>query len=90
MNTPKIIKEVFNFLKSKGHKCMVYNIAREKLEWCCKDECSEIKILDDMARRNKEAYEFANSLKEKGHNCIEYLESYPIQIKWCNNEICIK
>lgn len=37
----------------------------------------------------KEVIEFANKLESQGHVCVMYLESYPIQIGWCKNEICI-
>ncbi len=90
MTTPNIVKEVINFLDSKGHKCMIYNINKQNLGWCCKDECMRTKFLENKLYNNQESYKFANLLKSQGHECIKYLESDPIQIKWCNQDICIE
>lgn len=90
MNTPKIVTDVITFLESKGHQCMMYNMSKQNLEWCCKDECLRTIALANMNKRNIKAYELADSLKKQGHNCIMYLESYPVKISWCNQETCIK
>jgi len=44
--------------------------------------------MNNMEKRNQETQEFANKLISQGHMCIEYLESYPIQIKWCGKNKC--
>jgi len=44
----------------------------------------------DMQRRNQERMEYARSLIDKGHKCVFYMESYPVQIGWCNQNPCIK
>jgi hypothetical protein len=88
--TPNIIKDVISFLESKEHTCMMYNMSKKILEWCNKDECVRTKAYNDMAIRNKEACDYALSLKAEGHTCVMYLERYPVQISWCNQETCIK
>jgi hypothetical protein len=87
--TPEIVRKVMNFLESNGHKCMMYNISKGCLEWCNKDICIRAKALEDMNERNIKALAFADELKNKGHCCIQYLESYPVQIRWCQQENCI-
>ena len=88
--TPEIVKKVINLLETNGHQCPMYNISKGYLEWCNKDVCVRTKTLDDMKERNNRAYEFAKELHNKGHRCVEYLESYPVQISWCQQEICVK
>ncbi len=80
------MNEVISLLESKGHDCMMYNMSKKMLEWCNKDVCIRKEIREDMAKRNKEAIEFGESLKKDGHKCVMYLESYPVQIIWCNQE----
>ena len=86
---PIIVNDVIKFLESKGHKCMIYNGLTGSFTWCCKDYCSSVKIRNDMDKRNDEAMNFAKELKDKGHNCIYYMESYPVQIGWCRQNICV-
>jgi hypothetical protein len=88
--TPIIVKEVIALLESKGHYCSMYNITKGKLEWCNKDICERKIINNDIERRQQEAMDFADFLKRNGHKCISYLESYPVQIKWCNRDKCTK
>jgi hypothetical protein len=87
---PVIVKKVIELLENNGHKCMIYNISKGNLEWCNKDECIRTKTLNEMEIRNKQQMQFADDLKQKGHQCINILESYPVQIRWCNQEKCIK
>jgi len=37
---------------------------------------------------NKRMEEFAKSLQEKGHTCVVILESDPVQVDWCQQNIC--
>ncbi len=43
-----------------------------------------------MEKRQNDAKNFAQDLIKKGHKCVCYLESYPIQIVWCHNDTCSK
>ena len=43
-----------------------------------------------LTLKEAEAWKFAKELHNKGHSCVEYLESYPVQIRWCQQEICVK
>lgn len=43
----------------------------------------------NMEIKNKESFEFANKLISQGHKCIEYLETYPVRIRWCEKNKCI-
>lgn len=66
------------------------------------EKCSEIKVHklepitgpiqlespDSMAERNRKAMEFGDKLVRDGHECVEHLESYPVQISWCNKTPC--
>lgn len=88
--TPIIVNKVTELLKNNGHKCMMYNITKGYLEWCNKDECIRTKTLKDMDFRNQQQMQFADELKQKGHQCIQIMESYPVQIRWCGQEKCIK
>lgn len=85
---PQIIDDVQEFLKNKGHTCAMYNMSEEKLSWCQKDECQDVKIRNNMKKRQKKQEDFSADLLAKGHNCIVYLELYPMQIRWCKQEVC--
>ena len=39
-------------------------------------------------RVNKEVHDRANILKENGHTCIKYLQTFPQQLSWCDQEPC--
>jgi hypothetical protein len=86
--SPQIVKEVITLLESRGHQCMMYNISKGILEWCNKDQCIRTQSLKDMAYRNTQAMEFADELRKQGHCCVRIMESYPVQISWCNQETC--
>lgn len=38
--------------------------------------------------REKDADDFANKLRNEGHNCIRVIETYPPVIAWCKQDIC--
>ena len=35
----------------------------------------------------KLVYDQGEQLTKKGHNCVVYLESYPVQLSWCHNTL---
>ena len=88
--TPQIVKDIIALLEIKDHQCMMYNISKGMLEWCNKDKCVRTQSLNDMEYRNRQAMEFADKLSNQGHYCVRILESYPVQISWCNQETCSK
>jgi hypothetical protein len=86
---PKIVSEVTEFLRSRGHICPIYFTNTQKLEWCCNDECLEVQKNNQMKKRNDENEKFAEELIKNGHTCVYYMESYPVQIGWCRQEQCV-
>jgi hypothetical protein len=38
---------------------------------------------------DRERMAFGKSLQEKGHTCVVYLESLPVQIRWCGEKVCM-
>lgn len=46
------------------------------------------KLRDDMDERNEKAMDFAEKLKQNGHTCVRLLESFPVQVSWCNQYPC--
>lgn len=46
------------------------------------------KDINDLEKRNKDAKEFGKKLENQGHTCVSYLESFPVQIQWCNQKVC--
>uniref|UniRef100_A0A6C0C9V8 Uncharacterized protein n=1 Tax=viral metagenome TaxID=1070528 RepID=A0A6C0C9V8_9ZZZZ len=43
-----------------------------------------------MAAGQKKQEDFVQSLVDKGHKCISIGERYPIQVFWCQKDVCIK
>ena len=46
------------------------------------------KIRQEMREIQNERKKFSEELISKGHTCIKYKESMPVQIRWCCQEIC--
>lgn len=86
---PQIVQDVQSFLKSREHTCAMFNLSKEKLTWCCKDECEVVKMQKQMDEEQQKQEDFASELVNKGHHCVVTLESYPVQIQWCKQEPCI-
>jgi hypothetical protein len=89
--TPKIVTEVLNFIKSKGHTCCYIHHVTKQIEWCHSDVCEgpqyheknkQLKI-EQMNR----VVEFAD-LKRNGHSCMKVLNTYPIKVEWCERSPC--
>lgn len=86
---PKIMRELADFLKEKGHECVgIVGMKDHKFEWCMKDECSTKRMHEDMNRRQKEENEFVKKLESEGHTCITILECYPSRTRWCQSNPC--
>jgi hypothetical protein len=85
---PQIVSEVMEFISQKGHTCGFFNLADNKMSWCQQDECEDVKRYASMEKRQKDAENFAQNLIKKGHKCVYYMDSYPVQIGWCNNDLC--
>jgi hypothetical protein len=49
---------------------------------------TETESEDDMDQEDQEAEDFGTKLEKAGHTCVEYLESYPVQISWCQQTPC--
>ncbi len=85
---PKIVKKVINFLETEGHKCYMYDTRKKQLDWCNEDICRSVINMERMEKMQEEQMKFGRELTEKGHTCVGYAESYPVQICWCGNEPC--
>lgn len=86
---PQIIKDMQTFLQSKGHPCVTYHSLEDRLTWCQKDPCEDIKRRERTLAYHKKQQELAADLIIKGHNCVLYLNTYPIEIQWCDQNMCI-
>lgn len=40
------------------------------------------------AIRNKKGLDYADELRLQGHRCIRYVESYPVEVHWCQCTPC--
>ena len=65
MNVPKIVIDVYDFLKSKNHECMKVD-QNGTLVWCQKDICETVLIL----KTQRVFQEFIRILEKRGHCCI--------------------
>lgn len=88
-NTPNIILKIIDLLKENNHTCYFYNGLTERLEWCNKDICENIEIEKINSIKNNESMMLVEYLKKRNHKCVLILETYPIQVRWCNNNECI-
>lgn len=84
--TPKIMLELVEFLKEKGHICAY--IRNNKLSWCQEDKCQEIVWKEHIKQVQIENGELIGQLKAQGHKCIKILECIPPQISWCHQNPC--
>lgn len=41
-----------------------------------------------MKKRNDEKMAFIQELQLKGHTCIIIIQTYPVQVDWCEKETC--
>jgi hypothetical protein len=87
---PTIVKDVIEFLRSKGHTCPFYNLSEQKLKWCHQDHCQDVQQRQDVNKRLKKQDDFLEKLKNQGHTCIELSERMPAKIRWCEQERCIE
>ena len=83
------LEKVHNLLNTTDkNSCILYSEGRSII-WCGSDgECAEIAMMRDMHRRHDEQMALADKLEKEGHTCIMDLESYPVQIRWCNKTPC--
>lgn len=87
---PIIIKELCDFLQDKGHNCMrIIGLNNHIFEWCQKDECPSSKMRTKMNTINEERMAFVEELKLQGHKCVKILESFPVQVRWCEHIPCL-
>lgn len=81
------LEKVCKLICECKHSCIrcvgIYSII-----WCGSDECAEIH--DKLAARNADRHEFGKKLVKAGHLCVRYLESYPVQIRWCGKTPCCR
>jgi hypothetical protein len=38
--------------------------------------------------QNRAGLDYADKLRKEGHRCIRYIESYPVQLSWCQRTPC--
>lgn len=87
---PLITTQIINLLKSNGHTCALYNMQNKTLEWCNQDKCKNTEVYLNMEIRQKQQEELVKKLEKQGHKCIRIMESYPMQVGWCNKTPCEK
>jgi hypothetical protein len=88
---PQIMTDLAAFLQERDHTCVsIVGLTDHKFEWCGKDICPSKLIWDDMDKRQAEEMAFAKKLESEGHTCVYYMESYPVQIGWCDSAVCTR
>lgn len=86
---PKIMDDLVQFLKLKGHSCpVICGTENHRFEWCEKDECPETVQLLNMKQRQEEQDKEVRELREQGHKCIRILHTYPSRMMWCGKSEC--
>lgn len=86
---PKIMDEMADFLKQKGHCCVsIVGWDDHKFDWCQKDECEKAKIRKAMRHEQDTQEAFIKHLEDTGHTCISIGERYPVCVHWCNQPTC--
>ena len=88
-----------DLLHNNGHICIeILETYPPTISWCNQQKCvkhsyiktkSSVSDNDTIESQNEKALKYAKKLESEGHTCIEILESYPIQVKWCNQQKCI-
>jgi len=99
--TPFILFQVKQFLEKYGHNCVEipsqWSTDKRKFVWCQKENCTQKgfqypspSLIDNekLKKINDESMKFAEKLINDGHTCVRYLETYPVQIRWCGNTVC--
>lgn len=93
----KLLQIMQYSLINQGHKCAkIMELENGKLELSCcwKIQCDSIQVLTkddkyaDMDKRNEELMKFAELLQKNGHKCVTFMESFPVQIGWCKQDVC--
>lgn len=86
---PEIMRELAEFLKSRGHECIqIIGIANHKFRWCEKEECPDAQRYGQMRKKQQEQEAFVKLLKQRGHVCVYTMECYPMRVGWCEKEPC--
>ena len=85
---PNIVTKIMDLITSEGHQCCWFDLTKKQLQWCNKDKCQIIIDNDKMEEVNRKNEEFGQQLMQNGHTCVAYLESYPVQVCWCEQDTC--
>lgn len=72
------------FMSNMGNLCYT---SRHSRIINCETQPISTEIFFDYDRQKRQE-EFVDELKQKGHTCIIYIETYPVSIGWCKQEIC--
>ena len=89
--SPKIMNELVEFLKEKGHSCMMIVGRKDhKFKWCMKDVCPSTEVLKTMRKEHEEQEQLVTRLRAEGHTCVSIGERYPIYVGWCQQTPCQK
>lgn len=95
---PQLMDKMYGMLQDEHHSCMRIKPTETShtFDWCQYGKCNIApkqvfteKQYEDMQKRNDSAEIFANNLKNNGHTCVSYMETYPVRIRWCNQTQCI-
>lgn len=89
----KAIEQACTFLREHKHRCGgIWASGSERLKWCGRtdadDVCREVEERKQMERANEKEMKRAHRLEKQGHTCVEILESFPVQIRWCRQPVC--
>lgn len=87
------IEAACDFLRQRKHSCGgIWGPAPERFGWCGRtdpaDVCREVEQHQNMERENEKRMKRARRLDREGHTCVEVLESFPVQIRWCRQPVC--
>ena len=81
-------KEV-NHYKLLNHECCIID-SNYTVSYCERTDgmCDTTIMHNNVEKEDIEAEAFGKKLKDEGHKCVNYLQSYPVQISWCRNNPC--
>lgn len=81
-----------DLLHNNGHICIrILETYPPTISWCNQKKCiyNNDDTIESIESKNEKALKYAEKLESEGHTCVEILESYPIQIKWCHQKECV-
>ena len=88
---PQIMESATEFLRQSGHECVAIKAPRPyKFYWCARVKCEFLEMMENAEAEDEKEMERFNSLVEEGHTCLVLLETFPCQVGWCEEKVCVK